>query len=437
MDDTEYVLAIQGFIQKYGFLHGIWERFLQHMHHDFYTGILRPSFWVHTATIYLLPPNWAYTARFVQFLLVQFFVADAFLRMAGKTLLRPSFLNRAEKISVVFLLSGLLSVRAIYDGVAMVSLQEFSGIFFLAIALWFLSFRGLEALALMAMYFGAGFKPPFVWLFLFMGFYFWFEKQRAKAALCFVSYLGIFSWSVYLAKYGFYSNDIYKMSWYNYIATLSSGLKHGAAPFLVLCAAGLFWGRRNWQEIFRGKQWKLGAVFFLSGAMYFATLLPRGVMKGYGYYLSAPLFFLVVGAFFFLQSRESSPDTTPAQPTILKKMSVLAAISIAAVVFCFGFWKLWERNFSVIQVRDWALALPMEERFLATNSGEVNFRLAEILSIRSGGTWNGKVVALMDRDEKIPDAKYYVVFKDQVPPKKEAMKELVWSRGSVQVFQMR
>ncbi len=60
MDDSEYVLKIQHSIAERGFWLGLIHNINAHRIVDLsFAGVLRPSFWVHASTIYLLPVEWA------------------------------------------------------------------------------------------------------------------------------------------------------------------------------------------------------------------------------------------------------------------------------------------------------------------------------------------------------------------------------------------
>lgn len=130
MDDTEYVFAIRRHLAENGWIAAVLARISEHMDLDLRAGILRPSFWWYTALAYQLPVRLAYFSRFIEYLTI--LLVGLFLIRAG---LKATSV-RVRSFYVAFSLAALLAIRSLYDGVALFSLQEFTGLFFLMIGYW-------------------------------------------------------------------------------------------------------------------------------------------------------------------------------------------------------------------------------------------------------------------------------------------------------------
>jgi hypothetical protein len=444
MDDPGYVLRLQQSIAETGgTFSGILYNFRQHRAVDTVGGIFRPAFWAYTSTVYLLPPNWAYTSRLLTFLLIFFFCIDATLRVRGHRLLCPESWGTDEKWLVFFQLTGFLSIRSLYDGLALVVLQELIGIFFASLGIWLISVfekksTGLaESLATLSFLATALVKPPFAWMLFFLGVSNLFRRRYFWAAVQIVLFATVLGIASQWASRGAYSHAIYQFRLENFFLTLMSFAKHGAMPALVVALAALFWH----QQISAGSllspsfaRWRtarwMGLVFLFSGVLYLGTMLPRGITGGVGYYMSPIIFFLVVGCLLMIDDCRETKDVT-GRKTIA--IGVLALAS-ATVIFSFSIYKMWNRNEAVRGLRDWALTLPSSGLVLAGNSREVSASFQQILQMRSSGGWKNTFYSLTDKDDLPTALDYYIVFSDQASPNPLAQETLLFRVGSASVY---
>lgn len=444
MDDTEYVLHAHEWVDKHGFVQGIFGRIGDHMRLDLgFAGILRPGFWVYTATVYLLPPRLVYLLRFIGLIMV----LGATIGALGRV--RPVFTSRM-RTNAVFAIAMVLSIRGIYDGVFLVSLQEFSGLIAAAIAIYILADPEIERKAskqacVIALFFvAASFKPPFVWLLATFGAFLFFRGLWAASSISLAIWAVFLFFSAQFARSGVYSAQIYQFDVSRMGTSLLSFARHFAAPGVVLAAfAGYL--RQNELLAVNGWRWS-GDPFkwshaawvwmqvFLAGMLYLATMLPRGIAKGYGYYLGPPVYLVATGLFLALQwwASDVPPNARERRNCFLIGLAVFSALSILV----FSSIKAISRDRSVRGVRDWALLLPKSGVKLATNSNEVAVRLSEIMKMRTNGAWSNIFISLTAKDPIAADLDYYVVFDDQVEPNRTAEQELVLELPSARIWHL-
>lgn len=293
---------------------------------------------------------------------------------------------------------------------------------------------------------GVGFKPPFVWSIFFLALtLFIVDKRKFSAIVLFVFGVLYLYFAISLAQTGFYSKVIYQFEPTRFLVSIASFLKHVSPVSLVLVFiffAFPFRLRRNKAdnltlinirnrlfELNRA-QW-VGIQLLLSGFTYLATLLPRGIGPGYGYYFGAPIFLLVSGLLIVFTVLIGDENSVREKSF---KFNMAVSFGISVVIFVFSIHSFIARNLALHQFKEWARENNSEKIVLATNSHEVAFRLKEILMLRNVGPWNGKIQNLIFNTPVPPGTTHYLVFADQVPPNTKAMNKLVWSRGSAKLF---
>lgn len=437
MDDSEYVIGIQKHLQA-GWLQGTWNRILEHAAVDLRTGIFRPSFWWYTALAYQLPVRVAYFSRFVEYALL-IFSAAVILKMSYQKY-RPE----VARLLLLMSLFAIFSIRSLYEGIAFFSLQEFTGLFFVMLGYFVYAMEKNDQLGiirLLLVFFlialGIGFKPPFVWLyFLFSIGLFVLEKRRVFSLVISLTGIGYFLFTIKLAQTGFYSQEIYQFSIERIILSSMSFAKHFAPIAVVLVSIFFLVFRTNFQIpklLFTRVQW-IGLQFLFAGAMYMATLLPRGIANNYGYYFGPPLFLLTLGTLLsstiFLESFEFR-----FRPVL--RLGVAVGAGVALFIFLFSTKTFVERNLAIDQFKKWARENDRENITLATNSYEVAFRLRDIYFLNFGEPWKGQIKNLTHNSPYPEGVTHYLVFSDQVEPRRSAMGELVWEKGSAQLVRIR
>jgi hypothetical protein len=437
MDDSEYVLGIRKHLEA-GWLEGTKNRILEHASIDLRTGIFRPSFWWYTALAYQLPVRLAYFSRFLEYLVI---VLSAYSLFA---LGFKKYSSAVQRAAVLVSLAAVFSIRSLYEGIALFSLQEFTGLFFVALGYWIYANERSERISLkntllvfLLLAVGIGFKPPFVWVyFLFASGLFFFERRRLMALVIAAIGVGYFLFTMRLAQSGFYSQEIYQFSWARIFQSLLSFGKHILPVFVVLAAISSF--------LFRGKlslptklqfsriQW-IGLQIFGAGAMYMATMLPRGIANSYGYYFGPPIFLLTVGFFLTLTIFLDRMELREKQYRIA---GCAIIFSVAIFIFAFSMKSFVQRNLAVDYFKKWARENNREEIILATNSYEVAFRLRDIYFLNYGEFWKGQVKNLTHNSPYPQGATHYLVFSDQVEPRRSAMGEIVWEKGSAKLMKI-
>lgn len=446
MDDTEYVFAIRKHLNEELWLRAVLARITEHMNLDLQAGILRPSFWWYTALAYQLPVRIAYLTRFIEYFSILFI---------GFSLIQSNLVGAPYNKKIIFgalSVTALLSIRSLYDGIALFSLQEFTGLFFLMLGYWtyglstdqkISSLRLLAAIILISL--GVGFKPPFVWIFFLFSFsLFYFERRRIVALLLFLFGIFYFYFAIKLAQNGFYSREIYQFNPHRFLISLYSFLKHFSPALIILIGMSFtfgLWRKNGSLSVFGfGKiknrptriDW-IGIQLFLSGAAYLVTLLPRGIGPGYGYYFGAPIFLITLG-FLIYSSRYVTSEKLD-----LKKASRITlpiSIGIAAFILYYSISSFVARNLAIHHFKLWARENDSSEIVLATNSSEVAFRLKEILFLRNEKPWNGKIENLIFNMKVPKEITHYLVFSDQVSPQKEAIGNLIWQHGSASLYEV-
>lgn len=438
MDDSEYVLAIEKHLRQ-GWAQGTWSRLIEHAQVDLRTGIFRPSFWWYTALAYQLPVRLAYFSRFLEYALI-FFCTYQLLKLAFQ-----KYTNGARSTLLFASLTAVLSIRSLYEGIAFFSLQEFTGLFFITLAYFFYASEWKEKISLsrlvgvvVLLVLGVGFKPPFVWIyFLFAIGLIFFEKRKFFGMGILVFGFVYFYFTMRLAQTGFYSQEIYQFGYLRIFQTLFSFFKHLAPVGVVLMALPVFLFSLKFLSKRPGSLSRIqviGLQMFGAGAMYTATLLPRGIGNNYGYYFGPPIFLLVIG---FLLSMSICVVALEKRQGWRMHLGKVTLALVAAGIFLFSMKTFVQRNLAVAEFKNWALENNDSRVILATNSYEVAVRLGDIYFLNFGEPWKGQIKNLTHNSPYPEGVTHYLVFCDQVEPRRSAMGELVWEKGSAQLVRIR
>lgn len=438
MDDSEYVGRIHELVASHGFVSGVAARVAEHAAIDYgFAGVLRPSFWAYTALVYLLPVELAYFLRWLLLCGMAFFIFRIFR------------VNRSLPATWTTLgaMATLLSVRSLHDGLALVSLQEFTGLFFclagfsLLIAPISVTKRA-TAVALFLIALGVGFKPPFIWVWIALGAAYIFWKRSIRLGIVLVgSGILYLAFAVWLAGRGTYSQAIYQPGADRAFVSLVSFAKHFAPPLLAMLlvlagfvANGYRFPRAaisGWQRYSRAQA--LGLVMLGAGLLYWVTLLPRGIGPGLGYYFSPAIVFILLGTYVFcvfglVRGAVANP--------YLPRIFAIGAVCVALAVTIYSTHAFYSRNQGVLAVREWARQMRAERPTVAVNSLEAGARLQEILRLRLGADWQGSFVPLIDGNQVPSAANYYLVFRDQAAPATRAQGKLLWRVGSASLYEI-
>jgi hypothetical protein len=409
MDDVGFVVRLQEHITQSGWLDGIFDHLSALYDADKGWGLFRPGYWVYVSLIYQVPPNLAYVIRLAMLTATLMLPLGALARLVMK---------ESDKGKGLLILSAALlcSNRALYDGLSFLSLQEFSGNFFVALGVWIcLSARGRPvqlALAGAGFLVAAFFKAPFVWVGISYALVLAIRLGRTRLAVAYglVALLSLGTLT-YWAFNGYYTRGIGHFRWVNLTVGLLQFLKQAAAPSLILALSFVSirtrlpgfaqLGKREFWD--RDSAW-MGAALLGGGSLYLATLLHWGGSSGYFY--GPPIYLLSLGTIFLLLPalRLGAVKGGRVFPMI--------ALALGALVWSHGFYRLFARDQAIRMARDWALTLPSEGVTIVTNGYESAVRLKELMRVRYPG-WNNAIVFVHPRDPFPEIAKYYIEFEDQ------------------------
>ncbi|MGE4233718.1 MAG: hypothetical protein AB7F43_10345 [Bacteriovoracia bacterium] len=408
MDDSTHLNNITRFVTQHGLIGGILENLKFYYHKDTtILGFLRFSSWVFVSLIYLLPPKACYFLKLWIFFGVIVFSWKLFSRY---------FTEPFHKLCALLL---LLSIRSIYDGLTIVWLNELNGVFFVSLGLFALG-KEKEIKNFLAGLFcfvvALGFKPPFVWLLLGFSWYCYTKKQKHLAIVSGVLWLVFLSTSIYLSQTAPYSQAIYVFDPIRSVLSVVHILKH-FAPILTGLVFFLF--------LAKTKKWTfnpLGVCMLGSGLLYAATMIPRGIRQGLGYYLSPALFMATIGLIILFS------------PAIrgLRAKHALGFLIIPLGLGLFAVSKGLYRDAAIRHVRDWAIEMNVKGKtpIIGVNSYEATIRMNDILKLRTKGNWKGTFVDYSIETPERTDLDYYVIFKDQVTPRSVSSAKLIPSLRS-------
>lgn len=243
--------------------------------------------------------------------------------------------------------------------------------------------------------------------------------------------------SFVLAKTGVYSSQIYKFELGALVRTLLHTLVHGAPLAMISVLLAMFWRIPprigSVPRALKG----IGAVLCSSGLLYFATLLPRGVTTGTGYYLSPVFYMTALGG---LILSYSAMVFTGGAPKVKLRLAVGASFLIAVAVGGYGYFRGIARQVSIVEVRDWMLTLPRRGAItIATNSPELAIRLRDLHSFHSTAK-NLSFVSVTSDEQSLAMAStpdFYVVFVEHAPPLATLKKQRLLEAPLATVYRVR
>lgn len=413
IDDSNLRMRAEDFNSQFGLLGGIWESLKYYALNDHGWGIFRPAFWMYESIVYLFSPKIVYSLRFLMLLGM----------IHTSVEIMSEYESQKRRWLQLFAAVLILSNAALYWGLSFPSLQEYSGCFFATIGLWFALRKHSFWIPVVFYFVAACFKNPFLWLVFAHGIaHLIFDRKNlfSKILVLVVSgstLLLMFGW----ARQGSYTSGY---SW-SHISAIITTLKESLKPLFYLTVFLL-----SFLLVFRVKfqvrDMTLRDLIVLgwvgAGLIYFLQLLPWSAS---GYYFMGPYHLISVGLFVFLADRIAD--------YYHHKMKIYLGltIGISLAVFCVsrGFWKVYSRNAFVVELRDWALNLPLEGRVLAINYPEPADRFYQLMQLRTARRWNNQVKYVVSGQSFPSDLNYYIVMtenKSPIPDSLAVEKLLTW-----------
>lgn len=356
---------------------GLWTLFKTLMDSDRSWGLFRPAYHAFTPLFYLTNPAVAHGIRLAMLLAVLLIPAYRFGRGAPATALAVAVL--AANVTL-------------YHGLSYLSLQELSGLTFVALGLLSDGPRRRSVLWLIA----AWFKTPFIWLFLAWSVYLLFQRKR-WAWLNVVFGVATVWFAASASRNGTYTQAFS-------LANVPAAIKTAIPLFFwpgVVGLASVVALRPRWRTI----RWRdpLAWVFLVGGALYLGNLLPWGHADSY--YGASYIWLMSVGVLRMVWAAERGTYRW-ARP--ITAMAAVLAILGGSYVAQKMTRQQVSRNEAVVGVRDWAATIPASES-IALNGPEGAERLGQILSMH--GTPHA--IEYVSDAEETAKPTYYVFFHDQ------------------------
>ena len=388
VDDSAMKASVNANVARDGFLGGTLHSIQGLTAADTGWGLFRPLWYVYGTVFYFSGPGLAHGLRLIMFLAA---VAIPALSVGRR---RDGSRDHALSVWAAALL--LLNAQ-LFQGLSFLSLQELTGVAFVALGLS-TSHPGRRALAFLA---AAWMKTPFVWLLLAYSIYLLLGRRtRAKGACALIASLITLTMAVLAAKRGTYTTS-YQLDVAHMVATLKGSVSLFAWP-----AIGALLGAVLLQIDPRRLQWRtpIFFVFLVGGLGYFATLLPWGTTAYYG----APVIYLlsVAGLFLLSDSARSSVQWRRPVVAMALTLSILAAGRMTILMGTIQY----DRNATVVGLRDWAGSIAPRGFIIGINGPEAAARLNEIMMLRNP-SWANTIVYVADGDTQQTD--FYIQLEDQ------------------------
>jgi hypothetical protein len=314
-------------------------------------GLFRPFYHLYGLVVYPLGADLAHGLRLLMFI--------AILAAPLVTVLRQVQSNAVKWLSVVWLLALSLSAYSLLYGVYLVSLQELTGMFLVALGLLSLNTAWRGAFWLLA----AWTKAPFVWLYLAFGVKLLSGPRKRLATITLL--LGALSFAImaWAALNGAYTQGALNPSpWHLWMNVQNLG-SYGAA-FLVIAIVGLLVLLPNLRIT------PDALVFFVGTGLYAANLLPWNAI---GYY-NAPVWYLLICGFSLTVRAKQSVAVSKAALQI--RGLLLGACLIAGAFLSAETIRtdVIGKNTMIVQARDWVLNdLKPNENYLLYELTEYEF----------------------------------------------------------------
>ncbi len=423
LDDTPFLRQVRGLVQQYGLFEGVLRKIQQFAHEDRNYGILRPLFWIYTAIIYLWPAKLAYFIRFVMFLVI---------------ILCPLFLNKKHSnpttLSTFFLALCILSNVALYNGLFVISLQEYLGLLFVSIGtvLMFKQNRFIPQnfLCGICFFLATTSKPVFVAVLFSYSLLLFYKKNFVRGLFWFLVSIVWILLSAYWSQTGGYAQEIYQFTFERFWKTIFHFCKLAFVPSIVVCSYLYLLGvpLKKIASFKNLDGMALSSLFWIvSGLFYLILFLPRGVGHGVGYYFAPPIYLIFTGILLYTQASGFYPKKN----LPLLAINCILALSIPTYALTQGF----AREISIRKVRDWMLTLPKQGLHIAANGEHIQLCFNDLMILNLGSEWKNQMSSLVEagqKPESLPD--YYIIFKRHSRPLTSAMYEKIFSFPAAEVY---
>lgn len=367
IDDSGLIDLVHGRVRDSGPIGGFGSAVHDLYRADLAWGLFRPAYWVYVASFYQLPVGPAHAVR-VAMLLCAFAGAVAAV-VNGSTGSRRLLLG-------VWTVLAIAANGAIFAGLWYPSLQELSGLCFVALGLLA---RRHPWLLVACWAVAAWFKSPFSWLLLGYGLLLCRQRgTRAPGVAALLVAVPTLGAAALMARGGQYTNDV---------ATLDPGVLRSHAetafgllgpPALVLLAGAL---------VFRSRLGPAGGpltwALLVGGAGYLVNMLP---WRTDAYYAGPYLYLLTLGGLLMLRDIEPVPRWRLA--------GLVVPVLIVGEVAGFSLLTGWYTLTNVTGLRDCMLRLP-PGAVIGYNRVEGWVRLDSIVR-EHDPQWTGKLVLVRD-----------------------------------------
>jgi len=391
VDDPAQKLALTALIEQHGVVSGI-------LHHIGSLagadatgwGLFRPTYYVYSGLFYLASPAVAHGVRLAMLLIVVLVPVLRLTRRADGS--RPP-------AYVAWALCLILANNTLYQNLTFLSLQELTGLTFVALGLATASPWARAVLWLAA----AWVKTPFVWLFLAWGVcLILVRRTRRLGLLVLVVGAATVVAAALFARAGTYTAT-FVVSPEKMLDSATGAASLFYWPGLI-GVLGLIAFRPRVSTI----AWldPLALVLAGGGALYLANLLPWGSID---VYYGSPFIWMVSAAAIRLGATAELRSWS-GQWRRVTALLLAVAIALTSYLVAKLLWLGYERNQAVVQVRDFAIGLDGRP-IIGISGAEASHRLHEIVLMHRP-RWAGTIVYVDPSDTTVrPD--YYVTLADQ------------------------
>jgi len=373
-------------------------------------GLFRPAYHLYGLVVYPLGADIAHGLRLLMFLTV----LAAPIVVAFRELKRSSL----KWLAAAWLLALSFSAYSMVYGTYLVSLQELTGMFFVALGLLSHGRAGRAVFWLLA----AWTKAPFIWLYLAFGTRLLFARKRLLAivvlSVSLISLL-VMSWS---SLTGGYTQGRLNISpWHIWMNVQSLG-SYGAA-FFIVTIVGLLLFARNLSA-------SPESLVMVSGAtLYAINLLPWNTI---GYY-NAPVWYLLICGFALMFKKSPNYEANKTQATIAGTIIGVCLTGAISLTLETVRTDVIGKNTMVVQARDWVLQeLPRDKNFILYELTEYEF---DFLLREKDPTWSAPETIRWFVNQPQPPETLdyeYVIANTEYPIPEEITKcppIKVWTRG--------
>lgn len=376
IDDAGLKSAVNDYTDRLG-PGGLWTLFTTLQENDRSWGLFRPAYHAFTTLFYLTNPAIAHGIRLAMLLAV---------------LLIPAVRIGRDTVTTLLAFAVLAANVTLYMGLSYLSLQELSGLTFVAIGLLSEAPRRRSVLWLVA----ALFKTPFIWLFLAWSVYLLFQRKR-WAWLNIVIGVTTVWLAASASRNGTYTQGISS-------ANLPAGIKSAIPLFFwpgVVGLASVIALRPRWRTL----RWRDPMVWVLlvGGALYLGNLLPWGHADSY--YGAPPIWLMSVGVMRLVWPAERGTYRFARPVTVC---TTLAALVGGTYVCQKMTLQQIHRNAAVVGARDFVASLPASAT-VALNGPEPAERLAQIMNFHGAP----RAIGFVSDQNTTDTPTYYIYFHDQ------------------------